>query len=361
MHIVVLGTKGIPNVIGGVEKHAEEVYPRMVALGHKVTIFRRKRKGVSQEKEYKGVNIIDIRIPQFPIVDIILYNFIGFFRAVFLKPDVLHIHCAGPSVFALPARIFGLKVLYTAHCFLERKSFRNGIARFAERVGIKFAHKVIVVAQHISDSFSERYHFSKALHIPNGISMESDSATNCLLKEPEGFENKKYVIAVGRFVPIKGFHLLFDAVSVLEKYNFKIVLAGDAIEETEYSINLKKKAEEKGIILTGYITGNKLKELYRNASLFLQTSFQEGNPLALLDAIGAGVDVLVSDLPGNRELGISEDSMFKCGDSEDFCEKLEKKLSSVEKHTVSPEILEFYNWDEIARKLDAEIRKTVSL
>lgn len=37
MKIVVVGTRGIPDIQGGVETHCEELYPRLAAMGHDVT------------------------------------------------------------------------------------------------------------------------------------------------------------------------------------------------------------------------------------------------------------------------------------------------------------------------------------
>lgn len=41
MKIVVTGTRGIPNVMGGVETHCEELFPRISFFGEDVTLIRR--------------------------------------------------------------------------------------------------------------------------------------------------------------------------------------------------------------------------------------------------------------------------------------------------------------------------------
>ena len=41
MKIVVTGTRGIPNIMGGVETHCEELFPRMARRGFDVTVIRR--------------------------------------------------------------------------------------------------------------------------------------------------------------------------------------------------------------------------------------------------------------------------------------------------------------------------------
>ena len=42
MKIFVTGTRGIPNIPGGVESHCQQLYPLIVAKGHKVRLSRRK-------------------------------------------------------------------------------------------------------------------------------------------------------------------------------------------------------------------------------------------------------------------------------------------------------------------------------
>lgn len=64
MKIVVTGTRGIPNIMGGVETHCEELFPRIAAKGYDVTVIRRKSYVRDSLIEYKGVKLIDIETPK---------------------------------------------------------------------------------------------------------------------------------------------------------------------------------------------------------------------------------------------------------------------------------------------------------
>lgn len=64
MKIVVTGTRGIPNVMGGVETHCEELFPRIAAMGEDVTVIRRKSYVSDGLKEWKGVKLVDIETPK---------------------------------------------------------------------------------------------------------------------------------------------------------------------------------------------------------------------------------------------------------------------------------------------------------
>lgn len=55
--IVVTGTRGIPGVMGGVETHCEELFPRLAERGWDVTVVRRSNYVEDGLKEWKGVKL----------------------------------------------------------------------------------------------------------------------------------------------------------------------------------------------------------------------------------------------------------------------------------------------------------------
>lgn len=162
----------------------------------------------------------------------------------------------------------------------------------------------------------------------------------------------KYILAVARFVPEKGLSDLIEAFSGLLS-DYKLVIAGDADHETEYSRNLKKSAAaHDGIILTGYLTGLRLDQVFRHAGLFVLPSYHEGLPIALLEALSYGLPVLVSNIPANREVDLASDRFFRTGDIIDLRDKLrnhlDKEMCKTERDGMLTMIAEKYNWERIA-------------
>ena len=54
MKLVVTGTRGIPDIMGGVETHCEELFPRIAAKGVDTTLIRRKDYVRDSLTEWKG-------------------------------------------------------------------------------------------------------------------------------------------------------------------------------------------------------------------------------------------------------------------------------------------------------------------
>ncbi len=114
MKIYVLGTRGIPDVAGGVETHCERLYPRLASMGMDVTVVRR-RCYVSPRNEYRGVRLIDVYAPRIKSLEAMCHTLLGVFKAGIDRADVVHLHAVGPSLLAPLARLLGMKVVVTNH------------------------------------------------------------------------------------------------------------------------------------------------------------------------------------------------------------------------------------------------------
>jgi Glycosyltransferase len=361
MRIVVTGTRGIPNVLGGVEKHCEELYPRIVKLGCDVTLIRRSCHVSDQLKEYKGIKLKTIYTPKRKSLEAFFHTFRAVILAKRMKADILHIHAIGPSLFVPLARRLGLRVVVTHHGpdYDRQKwnKFAKRMLKLGERYAATQANELIVISNVINEIVRTKYGRKDAHLIFNGVDSPTLSTGTDYIQK-WGLDKGKYILAAGRFVPEKGFDLLIEAFSSLKRKDIQLVLAGDADHETDYSRNLKKKAKEQGIILTGFISGEPLNELFSHARLFVLPSFHEGLPIVLLEAMSYGLDVLVSDIPANVEVNLPPDSYFTCGNIPDLTEKLNKKMFET---SVLPRkyAMEKYEWDEIAKEVVAVYRNAL--
>ncbi|MEG0560498.1 MAG: glycosyltransferase family 4 protein [Muribaculaceae bacterium] len=361
MKIVVIGTRGIPNILGGVETHCEELYPRIASQGHNVTIIRRSCyiSPTNKLTEYKGINLIDIFAPHKKSLEAIIHTFLAIVKARTLNPDIVHIHAIGPSILVPLARILGLKVVMTNHGpDYDRQKWgklAKLILKIGESMGSRFANEVIVISPTIQNIIAERYGRTDSHLIFNGVTLPIKSNNTDYINELQLLP-QKYILALGRFVKEKGFDLLIDAFnSINTEHQYTLVLAGDADHEDTYSLQLKEKAKRNNVVLTGFIKGEKLNQIMTNAYLFVLPSYHEGLPISLLEAMSYNIDVLVSDISANQLPELSHDDFFKCGSVESLKAELTRKISNIK--TNRQYNLANYNWDTIAQQVISVYKK----
>ncbi len=365
MKIFVTGTRGIPGIPGGIEKHCEELYPRVVARGHEVMLCTRDFYVEQRMEAWRGVKLIQCYAPHRKSVEAIVHTFLAVLKAYPYRPDIVHIHGIGPSLLTPLARLLGYRVVVTNHGpDYDRQKWSavaRGMLRLGEKLGGMFAHEVIAVSSVVAGIVRERCR-REATVIYNGVPLPPMNASHDFL-DTIGVVEKEYILAVARFVPEKGLHDLVEAFTASDT-SYKLVIAGDADHVTDYSMKLRRMAAENPrIILTGYITGEPLHQAYRHARLFVLPSYHEGLPIALLEAMSYGLPVLVSDIPANIEVGLPSDRYYRCGDVGDLKGKmlsqLQEDLSAPERKQLRAQIGERYNWDDIAELTINVYRRTV--
>ena len=361
MRIFVTGTRGIPNIPGGVESHCQQLYPLIVKQGHDVKLSRRKpyvlaEPSSAQLTDWSGIQLVDNFTPKKKSIEAIVHTFIAILEAKKWRADVLHIHAIGPAIMVPFARILGLKVVMTNHGPDYDRDKWGRLAKFVLRTGEKlggiFASEVIVISEVIRKIIRERCHRDSHL-IYNGVQIPDKTSRTTFL-DSLNLKPNNYILAVARFVPEKGFHDLIEAFNQ-SGLNCKLVLAGDSDHEDDYSRNLKKLASENpDIVLTGYITGDELHQIYSHARLFVLPSYHEGLPIALLEALSYGIMPLVSDIPANLEVKIDSNYYFNCKNIEHLKTKLIQLWDTSFTNADKKQLIEFvknkYDWQKIAEQ-----------
>ncbi len=350
MKVTVTGTRGIPNIMGGVETHCEELCPRLASMGVDVTVVRRASYANDSLSEWKGVKIKDIPSPKKKAFEAIVHTFRAINYAASIKSDIVHINAVGPALLAPYAKLRGMKVVFTHHGpDYDREKWgwaAKMMLRLGERMGVKYADDVIVISDVIRKIVKDKYGRSERVHLVyNGVPAP-DVCDYPEYFEELGVEPGKYVLGMCRFVPEKRIHDLVAAFKGIDGY--KLVLAGDTDFEDNYSRQLKADAKEAGAVLTGFIRGRKLHSLLNHAACYVLPSSHEGLPIALLEAMSYGLKVLVSDIPANLEVGLPAENYFNCGDVQQLHSMLESVLASEQ----SPQYdMSKYNWDYIAEQV----------
>jgi starch synthase len=360
MKIFVLGTRGFPDVQGGIEKHCEKLYPRLARSGCQVTVLARSSYIAKDKRvrEYQGINCMHVWAPRNKYLEALSHTLLGIIIARIKSPDIVHIHAIGPALLVPIARILGLRVILTHHGpdYLRKKwgIFAKFILRLGEYLGVRYADHVIAVSKSVDIELKKRFKKKDIVYIPNGVDIPERPKNSDMLKK-FGLKPRKFIFTACRFVPEKGLHNLIAAYSSLSQPRFKLVIAGDADHETPYSKGIKNgAAQNNNVIMTGFLNNSQLAVFYTNASLFVLPSFYEGLPIALLEAMSYNVPVLVSDITATREIPLPEYRYFPVNDKKILAEKITalsiRPLSVKEINANRKTIQEKYNWQKIAEQ-----------
>ncbi|TVO34414.1 glycosyltransferase family 4 protein [Vibrio algivorus] len=353
--ILVLGTRGIPDLLGGVESHCQSLYPLLVdKYGLDITVTARKPYVSYSESVYQGVKLKALPTLKNKSLEAPVHSLLAALYAVKSKADIVHVHAIGPGLVTPLLRLFGKKVVFTHHSQNYDHQKWGKLAKFILRLGEKFAMKfsseVIVISDFMQDLMQEKYGRDNCHLIFNGVNPpqlpEQNKVAEYLSKY--GLQSKDYVVAVGRFSQEKGLDVLLEAYK-RSGINKKLVLVGDNDHPTDYSESLKESARNtKGVVLTGFLSGDELQSIFSQADTFVLPSFSEGLPIALLEAMSFSLPVIVSDISANKAVHLPDSCYFPTGDSQRLAKMLREKVGQA---PVSyDEYLKRYDWDLIAQQ-----------
>ena len=359
--IAMIGHKRIPSREGGVEIVVDEIATRLTARGYHVDAYNRSGYHVSGKqfdekrgKVYNGIRLLTIPTFKSSSLNAIVYSFLATLRAMFGKYGVLHYHAEGPCVMLGIPKFFGKRVVATIHGLDWQRAkwgnFASRVLKFGEKQAAQKADAVIVLSRNVQNYFQEQYN-RETIFIPNGIDKP------CLRESKEiterfGLKGNDYILFLARLVPEKGAHYLIEAYKQLQT-DKKLIIAGGSSHATEYMEKIYRYVEEDdNIIMTGFVQGRLLEELYSNAYVFVQPSDIEGMAMTLLEAMSYGNCCLVSDIPENMEVVEDKALSFHKGDVADLKEKLQQLLENENiaktyREESSRFICEKYNWEDV--------------
>jgi glycosyltransferase involved in cell wall biosynthesis len=174
----------------------------------------------------------------------------------------------------------------------------------------KFSSGVIADGSPILDNLSKKVK-KKASVVFNGIEVNNFylPGDKERIKSRLGLKTTDYVIGnVARIVPWKGQLDIVQAFCIVANRfpNLKLVLVGSPLfGKGDYLATIKKYISNNNlqdrVLLLGYVTN--LEEVYTSFDVFVYSSVEKDTcPLALLGALAAGNALIVSDIPGVREI-----------------------------------------------------------
>lgn len=366
MKIAVIGHKRIPSREGGIEIVVEQLAIQMVKQGHEVHVYNRKGTHVSgseyetssqRKKVYKNIKIHTIPTFSNSKLNAFIYSILATLHAVFCCYDVIHYHAEGPcSMLWIPA-LFKIHTVATIHGLdWQRSKWGNFASRFllfGEKMAVKYADEIIVLSKNMQNYFEEKYK-RKTHYIPNGVSKPNIKSVNIITKKYQICKND-YILFLARIVPEKGVHYLLSAYKKLNTTKKLVIAGGSSNTEAYYKRIVNLAQQDSRVIMTGFVQGRELEELYSNAYIYVLPSDVEGMPISLLEAMSYGNCCLVSNIPENIEIFPKKLVSFQKGNVSDLTLQLDRLLHSSDevkskKISMREYVSKHYSWETVTNK-----------
>ena len=362
LRVAFIGGRGVISKYSGIEAYYEEVGRRLVEMGHQVTVYCRTY-FTPPLKDHNGMRLVRLPTLRFKHLDTLVHTFLSTVHVLFTGCDIVHYQCLGPALFSFIPRLFGKKTVVSVQGLdWQRKKWgpiASLVLRMGERASVELPSTTMVVSKNLQEHYHSRCR-KQVTYVPNGTIIRRRRSTSRLAGW--GLTAGNYILFLGRFSPEKNCHLLIQAYEKIQT-PVKLVLAGGSSHSDAYAGELRNR-QSGNILCLDWVSGDALDELLTNAMLFVLPSDIEGLSLALLDAMGAGVCVLTSDIAENCELVEGAGFTFKRGDVKDLERMLRWLLSDSQARAEAAKraqqrVREHYLWPVIAKEVERAYFRTM--
>jgi glycosyltransferase involved in cell wall biosynthesis len=289
-----------------------------------------------------------------------------------LLPQVDVVHChefrTVENLLVTPtAARLGKPLVLSPHGTLSQTTGRSGLKRLWDRtlssaVALRFNHVVALSQPELADvqalwpSFGRRRIPTEFSVIPNGVD-PADYANRSgrdAFRARYGLGDAAVCLFMGRLHPRKGIGLLVEAFKAANLPDARLVIVGP----DEGMLDTLRPLLDERIILTGYLAGAGRLAAFAAADLLALPAVGEGLPMVVLEAMAAGLPVIVSpgcNLPEVAQYGAGLEVELAV---EPLTAALKTLLPDAARRAVMSQaaralVNDHFTWDTIAAQLES--------
>jgi glycosyltransferase involved in cell wall biosynthesis len=371
-HIAFVVTNYPPRV-GGVEKHVGALASRLVALGHRVTVFTLSDEpGVSVED---GIRVH--RLPRrFPVAEVIAFPPLGTSRRLrrALRESGATVVSTHTRFFPMTwigtrtARRVGIPSIHTEHGSDHVRaasplveSASRAVDRTLGRRALRRATQVLAVSKDAA-AFVRRLSGVESRLFYNAIDLDEWSVANGDL--PDVATTPARVVFVGRLVPGKGWDTFLAACAEIQDtmrargVEAYVLGGGPDLEQC------RQRVADLGIgdltHVEGAVDSARVKEMLTGAVLVNASVLAEGFGITLLEAMAVGAQIVSYPIPAAPAL-LEAGAPVRIVDPPSV-DELARQVADALDHPqprVSDDVLSAWSWETRAREYAAEMDDVV--
>ncbi len=362
--------------LGGVESHVLELSKHLMDLGHEVFVITTKLEGTKSEDVVEGVPVRRVE----PLTIFLSTPIVPGIRDVLSKKDydILHSHSPPPLMSFLGVRSAKKKdvpFVLTYHCDLEiPHTFGPLIVNLYQRTfgtyTVSKADKIITTTTSYGAT-SKAVWYREADIIPNAVDEERFHPSNdgSQVREKLGLEDEKLITYVGRIVYHKGLEYFVRAARHLKEENVQFLLVGTGDFRSELEYIIEREGLQDKVTFAGRVPNEELPDYYAATDIFVLPSVSrlEAFGIVALEAMASCVPVIVSDIPGVRDVivegkhGLLTEPM----NSEDLAGKIRTLIQNPDMaermgKNGRKRVEEKFTWSKVAKRIEKVYQNTLN-
>jgi glycosyltransferase involved in cell wall biosynthesis len=352
---------------GGAEVHLYEIFRRLVAWGHSVTLLCSAWPGCERRVTLDGIEVhrvggrytLSLAAPMY------------FCRRLRGVPFDVLVEDLNKVPFFSPLWGSGAPVALIVHHFFGTAAFKEASFPVAAATWLlekpvplvfRTAPAAAVSPSTAEDLVRRGIPRSGIEIIPNGVDLEA-------LSPPADHErfSEPTLLYLGRLTRYKRIDLVLRAVAALAERGtscrFLVAGRGDdqsRLEGLRDSLDIKEHVE-----FLGFVSEAEKRELLRKAWINVITSVKEGWGISNLEAAACGTPTIASDVAGLRDSVLDGQTGFLVphGDVRVLSQRIEELLADEEKRTRfglgARSFAEGFGWDTSARRMERFLQERV--
>ncbi|MCD6477821.1 MAG: glycosyltransferase [Candidatus Aenigmarchaeota archaeon] len=250
-----------------------------------------------------------------------------------IEPDIIHIH--GPASVGLlglsVAKYMRVPIVMTYHTFVTDYVHYLSKRKFIEKYNKKMVKKytkwffnradLIITPSTPIKRILRRYGIKKPIEVlPTGIKIKNTKRT-------EKFK-KPAILHVGRVTKEKRIDSVIKAFKkISQKIDANLIITSDGPYRKNLEDLVRKMELEKNVKFTGYISDEKIIELYKKSYVLVCASRTETQGLIVLEAMAYGCPVVVSNRLGFKDFVKDEENGLLFNKDSEIPEKILRILN----------------------------------
>jgi len=293
--------KKYPEALGGDSTIVYNLQKQQVICGHDVFILVSNCADIPNKPnifkfgfEDSAKNLDKITFKR--LLSLVVLFFYSFYILRKIRPTIVHSHSADMGfVVSIACRFYKLPIVDAVHGLTFSDPQHSIFKRYSEIFFLKCSNfRAIMSEDGYGKEMFSKYGLKNFVYIPNGVDLLDFSRKHTT-------PNKKIrILFIGRLERQKGLNYLIDAIRILIKKStdFEVRLVGDGSELTYLKLLVDKYALGSFVKFNGKVSHKQTLDYYYTSDIVVLPSIWEGFPLTVLEAWGARLPVVVTNVGG---------------------------------------------------------------